>query len=69
MSNEQALSLLNRSLALDEKIAALRAKYVAIVNQVLPDTKTATFFQMDRRITALLDLQLANEIPLVLDQK
>jgi hypothetical protein len=69
LTNDQALSLLNRSLALDEKIVQLRLKYVPIVNQVLPGTKTATFFQMDRRITALLDLQLAAEIPFVQDQK
>lgn len=69
LTNEQALSLLNRSLALDEQIAQLRIKYVPIFNKVLPGTKTATFFQMDRRVTALLDLQLASEIPLVQDQK
>jgi len=68
LSNEQALSLINRSLALDEKIAQLRTKYVPIVNQVLPGTKTATFFQMDRRITELLDLQVAEQIPLVQQQ-
>src|SRR5215472_2314915 len=32
ISDEQALSLLTRSLALDEKIAQLRSKYVPIVN-------------------------------------
>ena len=69
LTNEQALSLINRSLALDEKIAQLRTRYVAIVNTVLPGTKTATFFQIVRRITALLDLQLASEIPLVQEQK
>jgi hypothetical protein len=68
LTDEQALSLINRSLALDEQIAQLRAKYVAIVNKVLPGTKTATFFQMDRRIAALLDVQLASEIPLVQSQ-
>jgi len=46
----------------------LRSKYVPIVNQVLPGTKTATFFQLDRRISRLLDLQLAKEIPLVGEQ-
>jgi len=68
LSDDQALSLINRSLALDEQIAELRIKYVAIVNKALPGTKTATFFQMDRRIAALLDLQLASQIPLVQDQ-
>ena len=68
LTDEQALSLLNRALALDEQTARLRSKYVPIVNQVLPGTKTATFFQLDRRISRLLDLQLAKEIPLVGEQ-
>jgi len=69
LSNEQALSLLNRSLALDQQIAQLRTKYVPIDNKVLPGIKTATFFQLDRRLTSLVDLQLASEIPLAQDQK
>jgi len=68
LTDEQALSLLNRSLPLDEAVAQLRIKYVPIVNKVLPGTKAATFFQMDRRITALIDLQLASLIPLVQEQ-
>jgi hypothetical protein len=32
---------------------------------VLPGKKAALFFQLDRRISVLLDLQLASEIPLV----
>lgn len=68
LTNDQALSLLKRSLDLDEQIVQLRMKYVPIFNQVLPGTKTATFFQMDRRISTLLDVQLASEIPLVQEQ-
>jgi Spy/CpxP family protein refolding chaperone len=68
LTDAQAMSLLNRSLALDEATAQLRIKYVPIVSQVLPGTKTATFFQIDRRLSALIDLQLASEIPLVQQQ-
>jgi hypothetical protein len=68
LSDAQAQSLLNRSLALDEAIAQLRIKYVPIINKVLPGTKTATFFQIDRRISTLIDLQLASGIPLVQQQ-
>ena len=68
ISDEQALSLTKRATALEEKIAKTRADYVPKVAKVLPGTKTATFFQIDRRITALIDLQLASEIPLVQDQ-
>jgi phosphoglycolate phosphatase-like HAD superfamily hydrolase len=68
LTDEQALSLIKRSLALDEQLAQLRSKYVTIFNKVLPGTKTATFFQMDRRIGALIDLQLAAQIPFVQEQ-
>jgi hypothetical protein len=69
LTNEQALGLIKRSLALDEQIAQLRNKYVPIFNQVIPGTKTATFFQLDRRISALIDLKVASQIPLVQEQK
>jgi hypothetical protein len=68
LTDEQAQSLIDRSLALDEAIAQLRIKYVPIIKKVLPGTKTATFFQMDRRITELIDLQVASQIPLVQEQ-
>jgi len=68
LTDEQAKSLLNRSLALDEAAAQLRIKDVPIINKVLSGTKAATFFQMERRITTLIDLQVASQIPLVQDQ-
>jgi len=69
LSDDQALSLIKRSLSLDDQVAQLRSKYVPIMNQVLPGTKTATFFQMDRYINTLIDLQLARGIPLIQEQK
>jgi len=33
---------------------------------VLPGKKAALFFQIDRRLYALMDLQTASEVPLVL---
>jgi len=69
LTDEQSLSLVTRSLTLDEAVEQLRIKYVPIVNKVLPGKKTATFFQIDRRITALIDLQLASQIPLVQEQR
>jgi hypothetical protein len=69
LSDEQALTLTKRSLSLDEQLAQLRSKYVPIINRVLPGTKTATFFQIDRRLGMLIDLQMAEQIPLVQEQK
>jgi hypothetical protein len=68
LTDEQSLSLVTRSLGLDEAVEQLRIKYVPIFNKVLAGRKTATFFQIDRRITSLIDLQLASQIPLVQEQ-
>ena len=65
MTDDQATGLINRSLAVDEKVAGLRAKYVPIFNKVVPGKVTATFFQLDRRIQAMIDLQLGAQLPLV----
>lgn len=69
LTDDQAISLLKRSLALDEQVAQLRSKYLPIVNQVLPGTKTASFFQLDRYINSLIDVQVAGAIPLVQEQR
>jgi hypothetical protein len=68
LTDAQAQSLLTRSLALDEQIAQLRIKYAPIVGKVLPGIKVATFFQIDRRLTGLIDLQISSQIPLVQSQ-
>ena len=36
----------------------------AVVSQVLPGKKAATFFQLDRRLNMIIDLQLFSQIPL-----
>jgi hypothetical protein len=69
MTDDQALDLTKRALAVDERVTQLRQKYVPIFNQVLPGTKTATFFQLDRQIQSMIDLQLASDLPLVQDQQ
>jgi hypothetical protein len=69
MTNEQATSLLTRSLGVDQAVAQLRIKYVPIFEKVIPGTKVASFFQIDRRLQMLIDAQLASQIPLVQDQQ
>ena len=68
LTDAQALDLTKRLLAVDSAVAQLRTKYVPIVNGVLPGVKTATFFQIDRRLTMLIDVQLASSVPLVQSQ-
>jgi hypothetical protein len=69
ISNEQALDLIKRALAVDEQVAQLRIRYVPIFLGVLTGQKAATFFQLDRRIQAMVDLQLMSQFPLVQEQK
>lgn len=55
---------------LDTDIAAsnLRQKYVPIFRKVLPGKTAATFFQLDRRISMMIDLKVTSQIPLVQNQ-
>jgi hypothetical protein len=69
LTDAQALDLTKRLLGVDDAVAQLRMKYVPIINGVLSGVKTATFFQIDRRLTMLIDIQLASSIPLIQDQK
>ena len=68
VTDAQALQYVGRMQDIDASVVQLRKKYVPIISQVLPGKKTATFFQMDRRIGMLLDLKLASDIPLVQSQ-
>ena len=64
-TEEQADSLLKRWLALDQDSTQLRLKYVPEFEKVVSHKKTAMFFQIDRRISMMIDLQLASQVPLV----
>jgi hypothetical protein len=68
LTDNQALDLIKRSLSLDEQVAQLRSKYVPIMNRALPGTKTATFFQLDRYLYTIVDLQFSAAIPTVQEQ-
>lgn len=69
MSNQEALIYIRRWLEIDQQVQALRSKYVPVVSQVLSGKGTATFFQLDRRISMMMDIQLASQIPLVQGKK
>ena len=65
LTNEQALSFVRQWLDTDIEIAQLRQKYVPMVSKVLDGRKSATFFQLDRRIAMMIELQLSSRMPLV----
>jgi hypothetical protein len=65
MTDEQASSLSKRALAVDEQVAQLRIKYLPTFSKAVSGKTVATFFQLDRRIQLMIDLQIASQIPLV----
>jgi Spy/CpxP family protein refolding chaperone len=65
MTDAQAQTYIRRSNAIDEQLMALRMKYVPLFEKVISPRKTALWFQIDRRIDLLINLQLSSAIPMV----
>jgi hypothetical protein len=65
LTDDKAISLGRQILGVDQAVAQLRLKYIPIVNKVISGKKTALFFQLDRRLVMMIDLQLAADLPIV----
>ncbi len=65
MTDAQAQEYLRRANAVDEQLLALRMKYVPVFEKVISAKKTALWYQIDRRIDLLINLQLSTVIPMV----
>jgi hypothetical protein len=64
-TDEQADSFIKRWLALDQDNTQLRLKYIPEFQKAISHKKTAMFFQIDRRVSMMIELQLASQVPLV----
>jgi hypothetical protein len=65
LTAEQADNSVKRWLGVDESVAGLRMKYFPMFRKVLSAQNTALFYQLDRRVQLMIDLQLASQLPLV----
>ncbi len=65
LTEQQADTLSQRWLAVDESVIQLRLKYIPIFRKTLSAKGTALFYQLDRRVQMMIDLQLASSIPLI----
>ena len=65
MTDVQANKFIKRWVALDGDNSQLRLKYIPEFEKVISPKKTAMFFQIDRRLSMLIELQLASQVPLV----
>ena len=65
MTDAQAQDYMKRANAVDEQLLALRMSYVPMFEKVISGKKTALWYQIDRRIDLLINLQLSSAIPMV----
>ena len=65
LTDAQASSMINKWAEIQVRQAQTRQKFIPIVEKVIPSRKAALFFQVNRRLYELMDLQVASQIPLV----
>ena len=65
LTDGQALALNNKSLAIDRSFVTLRQRFIPQFVKVLKGKNLARFFQIDKRIGLLIDLQIAAGVPIV----
>src|SRR3954468_16794678 len=65
MTDDQADTFINGWVALDSDDSQLRLQYIPEFQKVISHKKTALFFQVDRRVAMMINIQLAGKVPLV----
>jgi Spy/CpxP family protein refolding chaperone len=65
MTDTQANDFIKKAGAIDQEFTAVRLKYVPVFEKVISGKKTALWYQIDRRLDLLINLQLAASIPVV----
>jgi len=66
LTDADAISMVKRWSDIQIKLIQTRQKYIPLIENVVQGKKAALFFQIDRRLYSLMDLQIASEVPLVL---
>ena len=67
ITDAQASSIIRRWIESQIGQAQTRQKYIPLFEKVVPGKKVALFFQIDRRLYAVLDMQVASQIPLIVN--
>jgi len=65
MTDDQANLFIQRAAAIDKQFTDARSKYVPLFEKTISAKKTALWYQIDRRLDLLINLQLASNIPVV----
>ncbi len=65
MEDSKASSLTERLFQIEDETQALRKKYFAKFEKALGAKRAAKFYQVDNRLSMIVNIQLASEIPLI----
>jgi hypothetical protein len=65
LSDADAKSLTQRMFQIDDDTQALRKKYFSKFEAAIGAKRAATFYQVDNRLTLIVNMQLASAIPLI----
>lgn len=65
LTDTEADSAVKQWVDIDQSVAQLRMKYIPSFRKVLTPKNTALFYQVDRRVQLMIDLQLASTLPLI----
>jgi hypothetical protein len=65
LTDDDAMSLLDDHLAFEKEMLKIRTSYAKKMNKVLAGRTVARFFQIENKMDAIIDYEMAGEIPLV----
>jgi len=65
LTDEKALSMLNEFISYERMRLITKQSFVDKFKDVLPSRKVARFFQIDNKLEAIINFDLARQIPLV----
>jgi hypothetical protein len=65
LTDDDAMSLLDDHLAFEKEMLKIRTSYAKKMSKVLPGRTVARFFQIENKMDAIIDYEMAGEIPLV----
>lgn len=65
ITDAQGMAMIKKWGEIQAQQIAVRQKYIPLFEKVIPGKKVALFFQIDRRLYALMDLQISSQLPLV----
>lgn len=63
LTDAQAQAMAEKMLDCDSRLAELKKKYYKKFNKVLPALTVAKFFQLDRRVDLMMDMQVESSLP------